>query len=117
MTEENEDARVLKSIKQLKQVRERLAKLRPEASDIAMEFTIAGKCLRETPERFWFEGETPDEEFLPKFPGADGVRFYNKTTFHAERLATLAAEIRSLISEERRLASDLRGMGYGGTIV
>jgi hypothetical protein len=108
MTQENEYARTGKSMADLKAVRQKLAQLRADASDIGMDLEIAGKSLTK-PEQFCFEGQQIDEHFVPRY---GDLKRYPKELFDASKLASLVDEIRTLMLEEIRLSKDLREMGY-----
>lgn len=110
MTQEDEFARIGKSMADLKAVREKLAKLRAETRDVGMDLEIAGKCLYDKPEQFCFEGQQVSEHFIPKF---GELRRYKNGPFDSAKLASLVDEIRALMLEEVRLAQILREMGFG----
>jgi hypothetical protein len=122
MTSEDQDAVVGRTIRQLRDVKEKLAKLKAHVHSIGDSFSTVAHHLRNQPELLRFQNEITDDRFIesreewranrgapePHIPLKDDIDLANILACRDER--------RECVLEQDRLQQSLKQMGYGGSL-
>jgi hypothetical protein len=112
LTQEEQDIVIGRSIRELRGVKEQLAKLQEVATQISQIFVAMGHNLSRGAEFVRFDGESIDARFVRK-PESWELAYVPKIAeFDIARVAALAADRRRLIIERDRLEQSLKEMGY-----
>lgn len=122
MSPESQDAIVGRSLRERKQVREQLAKLKAEAVRIGRTLHGAGIVLTsQHPEYLRFDGDSTDGRFvhspndLPRWSeNQEELDVHNPKDINLDAIRGLVSDIRKCILEESRLSESLKDMGIDG---
>ena len=118
MTEQDQDLLVGKAVRELRDLRETLAKLDSRAHAIGDTFATVGQQLRTNGAYLRFSGEAAEIRFtvqadsrhryttVPKMP--------DKADIDLDTVVALRDEMRTVILEIERLEKSLAEMGYNG---
>jgi hypothetical protein len=118
MTQEDQDAIIGRTLRELRDTRERLAKLKAKASEFGDSFSTVAHHLRNEPQFLRLDGESTDERFVKP---SDAFRNqYSEAQQHIPKksdldinsVVALVAEVRQCLIEEERLGKSLAAMGY-----
>lgn len=116
MTEQDQDAIVGKTVRELRDIREKLAKLRAKCSDFADSFSTAEHHLRSRLEFLRLVGETTDGRFVQdqRQHSSYGREEHipKKETLSIDAVLAIRDEIRACVLEEQRLELSLSSMGF-----
>ena len=123
MTQEDQDALIGKTVRELRDVRERLAKLTVRAQAYADAFGSVGMELRHEAEYLRLSGEGTDTRFIKQRGRSSSsyahdrseYRLYTRADLDINVVIELRDEIRQCIVEQERLTKNLSDMGYKQT--
>jgi len=118
LTQEDQDALVGRRVRELRDVKERLAKLRARAREFADSFSTVHFHLNNNLEYLRIDGERTDERFVEQERQQSGS--FGRREPHIPKLATLEIktvleirdEIRACVLEEKSLQESLEHMGF-----
>jgi hypothetical protein len=116
VTQQDQDAVIGRTIRELRDVREKLATLRSAARSMADSFDTVAHHFRNEPQFLRFDGEITDSRFV-KIPDPHrhpdvAPHIPKKTELDVNCVITLVAEIRRDLVEEERLVKGLREIGF-----
>lgn len=120
MTQEDTDLLVGKAVRELRDLRETLAKLDSRAHAVGDTFAMVGQQLRTSVVYLRFCGEAADTRFTVQ---ADSRHRYtstpklpDKADIDLEAIVALRDEMRTAILDIERLEKSLADMGYSGKL-
>ena len=119
MTTEDQDAIVGKTIRELRDVKEKIAKLKSRLSSLGDSFNTVSHHLRNKPELLRFERDNTEDRFMERredWKASRGTEPHipSKDDLDIERVVTFRDELREHLLTKDRLQESLKAMGYGG---
>jgi hypothetical protein len=119
MTQGDQDAIVGKTVRELRDAREKLAKLQAKAKEFGQSFSNVSFHMQNSPELLRLEGESTDTRFVQgqryQYGGIE-PHIPKKESLSIDTVLQLRDEIRKTILEQERLAKSLQDMGFRGTV-
>jgi hypothetical protein len=121
MTSEDQDAIVGRTIRELRDVNEKIAKLKSRLSTMGDSFTTVSHHLRNKPELLRFDRESTEERFVERREDWKANRgaephIPSKDDLDIAKVIAFRDEIRQYLLEKERLEESLKAMGYGGNL-
>jgi hypothetical protein len=121
MTQEDQDAIVGRTHRELRDVREKLEKLRAKARDLGDSFDTVTYHLRNHLEFLRLDGESADVRFVEKGDSRYGslsktIHTPKRETLEFAAVVAIRDEIRLHILEEKRLSQSLEKMGFSDSL-
>ena len=115
MTQEDQDAIIGRTVRELREVREQLTQLRTTLKPYQDAFSTLDHYLGKlTIEEFRLDGEQTNLRFLPKKHHLYGQEYHvpKRTHLDIDRVLAIRDEIRQFLLREESLINSLREMGY-----
>src|SRR4029077_17180425 len=118
MTNEDQDAIVGKAVRQLRDVKEKLAQLKSKAHAMAAGFGTVSHHLNNKPELLRLDRENTDTRFVERREdwnasrGSSEPHIPSRDEVDINKVLAIRDEIRDRILEKERLERSLRDMGY-----
>jgi hypothetical protein len=122
MTGEDQDVVVGRTIRQLRDIKEQLAKLKAQVHSMGDFFSTVAHHLRNQPELLRFDGENTDTRFVEQREdwrasrGAPEPHIPSKGDLDLAKVLAYRDEIRQCLLEKERLEQSLKQMGYGESL-
>lgn len=122
MTNEDQYAVVGRAVTQLRDVKERLAKLKSKAHTMGNAFNTVSYHLHNKPELIRFEREDTDTRFIERREDWNANRGNSEPHIPAKddldiaKVIAVRDEIRECLLEKERLETSLKEMGHGGSL-
>lgn len=119
MTSEDQDAIIGRAVRELRDVKEKLAQLRTQANSFGDAYATVSYHLRNKPEFLRFERENTDTRFVETradWSASRGVepRIPAQGELEVTKVIAIRDQIRACLLEKERLEQSLKEMGYFG---